>query len=116
MHDLAVELAGLIAIAVAIVHGILGETAVFAKSKIEPAWARTLLRLIWLSSAIAWAAGGVLLVATPSFHSPTARIWIIAIFTLVYSTAAACNAWATHGRHIGWKLLSAVVVLALAGL
>lgn len=116
MHDLALETAGLLAIAVAISHGILGETTIFAKSTIEPAWARKMLRLVWLSSAIAWACGGVLLCATPSFHAGNARIWIIAISALLYGTAAAANAWATTGQHFGWKLLSAVVVLALAGL
>ena len=116
MHDLAIELAGILAVIVAILHGILGETKVFSKASIEPAWAKRLIRLVWLSSAIAWAGGGFLLIAAPYLKSSDARYSIIAILVLVYGSAAVGNAWATRGRHIGWKLLTSVVILALAGI
>jgi len=116
MRDLSVEAAGVLAIAVAIAHGILGETRVFSKARIEPDWARRLVRVVWQSSAMAWAGGGLLLIALPFWKSDPARYWIIAVQVLVYGSAAIGNAWATRGRHIGWKLLTGVVVLVLAGI
>jgi hypothetical protein len=54
--------------------------------------------------------------AVPYFKSSDARYSIIAVLVLVYGSAAVGNAWATRGRHIGWKLLTSVAILALAGI
>jgi hypothetical protein len=55
------------------------------------------------------------LIATPSFAGD-ARRWVILTLVAVYGSAAIANALATRGRHFGWMVLSAVVVLALAGI
>jgi hypothetical protein len=47
MRDLLLQAAGLAAIAVAIIHGVLGETKVLARATIQPARLRTLIRLVW---------------------------------------------------------------------
>jgi hypothetical protein len=52
----------------------------------------------------------------PFVTSNGVRAWIILVLVLVYVAAAVGNAWATRGRHIGWKLLTGVVVLALIGI
>jgi hypothetical protein len=96
MRDLLLQCSGLAAIAVALIHGVLGETRVLARATIEPARLRTLIRLVWQAGTVAWIGGGVLLLAAP---------WM----------AALANAWATRGRHFGWMALSAVVALAVAG-
>jgi hypothetical protein len=44
MRDLLLQVAGLAAIAVALIHGVLGETKVFARATIEPPRLRTLIR------------------------------------------------------------------------
>jgi hypothetical protein len=46
MRDLLLQCSGLAAIAVALIHGVLGETKVFARASIEPARLRTLIRLV----------------------------------------------------------------------
>jgi hypothetical protein len=115
MRDLAVEAAGAGALAIAIIHGVLGETKIFAKARIEPAWIRLMLRLVWQCSSVAWFGLGILLIASPYMMSDAARHWIIMIAILTYGSAAAANAWASRGRHFGWIALSAVSVLALAG-
>ena len=69
MRDLLLQCAGLLTIAVAIVHGVLGETKVFARARIEPERLRTLIRLVWQASTVAWIGGGVLLLAAPSMGS-----------------------------------------------
>jgi hypothetical protein len=117
MRDVMLEIAGALAILGGLVHGILGETKVFPRTQIEPRWARRLIRAVWHASAVAWIAGGVLLIATPSFAANgNARRWIVAALAVTYASAAVGNALATRGRHFGWIVLLAVVALALAGM
>src|SRR3954454_11256682 len=115
MRDILLQCSGIAAIAVALIHGVLGETKVFARATIEPPRLRTLLRLVWQAGTVAWIGGGVLLIAAPLMSSEPARHWIVAVMVLVYGAGAAANAWWSRGRHFGWKALSAVIVLAVAG-
>ena len=66
MRDLLLQCSGLAAIAVAILHGVLGETRVFARATIEPPRLRNLIRLCWQVGTVGWFCGGVLLIAAPS--------------------------------------------------
>jgi hypothetical protein len=115
MRDLILQCAGVAGIVVALIHGMLGETKVFARATIEPARLRTLIRLVWQAGTVAWIGGGVLLLAAPSMGSETARHWIVLTIIAVYGFAAVANAWWSRGRGFGWKALGAVVVLAVAG-
>jgi len=115
MRDMALEIAGLLAVLAGIVHGVLGETRVLARAQIEPRWARRLVRIVWHNGVIAWIGGGALLIAAPSFASDAARHWIVGVLVAVYGSAAIGNAVASRGRHFGWMILSAVVALTLAG-
>ena len=115
MHNGLLQAAGMAAIAVALTHGVLGETKVFARATIEPARLRTLIRLVWQAGTVAWIGGGVLLIAAPWLGSEPARHWIVATMACVFGFAAFANAWATRGRHFGWLALSVVVALAVAG-
>jgi hypothetical protein len=115
MRDLLLQCAGVVTIAVALIHGILGETKVFARARIEPERLRTLIRLVWQASTVAWIGGGVLLIAAPWMQSEPARHWIVVTMAGVFGFSALANAWATRGRHFGWMALSAVVVMAVAG-
>lgn len=115
MRDLLLQCAGVGAIIVALIHGVLGETKVFARATIEPERLRTLIRLVWQASTVAWIGCGVLLVATPWMDSGTARHWIVITMIWVFGFSAGANAWATRGRHFGWMALSAVVAMAVAG-
>src|SRR6266702_6979394 len=102
MRDLLLQCAGLASIAVALTHGILGEAKVFARARIEPERLRTLIRLVWQTSTVAWIGGGVLLLAAPWMASEPARHWIVITLACVFGFAALANAWATRGRHFGW--------------
>jgi hypothetical protein len=115
MRDILLQIAGVGAIVVALIHGWLGETKVFARATIEPERLRTLIRVVWQVGTIAWIGGGVLLIAAPSMASVPARHWVVATMALVFAFAALGNAFATRGRHYGWMALSAVVALAVAG-
>src|SRR5215216_8204675 len=94
MRDILLQCSGIAAIAVALIHGVLGETKVFARATIEPPRLRTLIRLVWQAGTVAWIGGGVLLIAAPSFRSESARHWIIATFAAVFGFAALANALA----------------------
>jgi hypothetical protein len=115
MRDLLLQCAGAAAIVVAIVHGVLGETKVFPRVIIEPLRLRSLIRLVWQASTVAWIGGGVLLIAAPLTASEPARHLIVVTLACVFGFGALGNAWATRGRHFGWMVLSAVVVMAVAG-
>lgn len=115
MRDIILQCAGVAGILVAIIHGVLGETKVFARATIQPESLRTLIRLVWQAGTVAWIGGGVLLIAAPSLGSEAARHWITATIIAVYGFAAAANAWWSRGRGFGWKALGVVVALAVAG-
>jgi hypothetical protein len=115
MRDLLLQCSGIAAIAVAIIHGVLGETRVFARTTIEPPRLRNLIRLCWQVGTVGWICGGVLLIAASSMASQPARHWIIATTAAMYGFGIVGNAWVFRGRHFGWMALSAVVVLAVAG-
>jgi hypothetical protein len=115
MRDLLLQCSGLAAIAVAIIHGVLGETRVFARATIEPPRLRNLIRLCWQVGTVGWICGGVLLIAASWMASEPARHWIIVTVAVMYGFGIIGNAWIFRGRHFGWMALSAVVALAVAG-
>jgi hypothetical protein len=115
LRDLALQSAGVLAILVAIAHGAIGELRVFARARIEPQRARTLLHLIFQATTVDWMAIAVLLIAAP-WLGPQARPWVIAIAVVVYGYAAVGNAVASRGRHVGWVLMSCVLALTLIGI
>src|SRR6266478_2297363 len=66
---------------------VLGETKVFPRITIEPERLRTLIRLVWQASTVAWIGGGVLLAAAPWMASDPARHWIVATLACVFAFA-----------------------------
>jgi hypothetical protein len=115
MHNLLVQLAGVVAVAAAITHAVLGETKVFRRVRIEPERFRLLIWLVWQFGTVAWISLAVLLIAAPRFGAEAAR-WIILASIVTFGFGAVANAWATRGRHFGWIVLSLVVGLAAIGL
>ena len=115
MRDLILQCAGVAGIAVSLIHGVLGETKVFAKATIQPESLRTLIRLVWQAGTVAWIGGAVLLLAAPSMGSESARHWIVITVVAIYAFACAANAWWSRGRGFGWKALGVVVAMAMAG-
>jgi hypothetical protein len=115
MRDILLQCAGIGAIAASLIHGVIGETKVFARAQIEPKRLRTLFRLVWQAGTVAWIGGGVLLLLVPWMQSDQARHAIIVTLACVYGFAACANAWATRGRHFGWAAFAGVVALAVAG-
>ena len=115
MHDLFLQAAGVAAIAVALIHGVLGEVRVFARATIEPPRLRNLIRICWQIGTVGWICGGVLLLVTPSIGSVAARHWIVATMCVMYSFGMIGNFWIFRGRHYGWAALGGVIMMAIAG-
>jgi hypothetical protein len=115
MRDLLLRCSGLLAIAAALIHGLLSETRVFPRVTIEPRGLRTLFRLVWQIPTVAWIAGGVLLIAAPGMAAPVARHWIVVTLAFLFAFSAIGNAVGTRGRHFGWLVLGAVAAMAVAG-
>ena len=115
MRDLLLQCAGVLTIVVALIHGYLGEAKVFARARIEPERLRTLIRVVWQASTVAWIGCGVLLIAAPWMDSEPARHWIVITMASVFGFSACANAFATRGRHFGWMMLTAVVAMAVVG-
>ena len=115
MRDIILQCAGVAGILVAIIHGVLGETKVFARAKIEPERLRTLIRLVWQAGTVAWIGGGVLLLVAPSLGSENARHWIVVTDCRRLCVRRRRQCWWSRGRGFGWKALGVVVVLAVAG-
>jgi hypothetical protein len=115
MRDVLLQCAGLAAIVVAIIHGVLGETRVFARATIEPPRLRNLIRLCWQIGTVGWVCGGLLLLVAPSMASVPARHWIVVTMVAMYGFGVVGNAWIFRGRHFGWMALSAVIAMAIAG-
>ena len=115
MRDLFLFAAGITAIAVAVLHGVLGETKVFSRATIEPPRLRNLIRICWQIGTVGWICGGILLLATPSLPSIAARHWIVMTMCVMYGFGMVGNFWVFRGRHFGWAMLGAVVTMAAIG-
>ena len=92
MHNLLVQLAGVVALAAAITHAVLGETKVFRRVRIEPERLRLLIWLVWQCGTVAWISLAILLIAAPRLGSEAARDWIIAASIVTFGFAAIANA------------------------
>jgi hypothetical protein len=115
MRDILLQISGIVAIAAALIHGVLTETRIFPRMTIEPQSLRTLSRFVWQIPTVAWIAGGMLLIAAPSMESGPARHWIVVTSACLLAFSAIGNAVGTRGRHFGWMVLGAAAAMAVAG-
>jgi hypothetical protein len=115
MKDLLIELAGGLAIFIAVFHQGLAEMRLFPAIKSDLVPSKPLLRGVWFNGSLAWIGIGILLFMSPTFASHSARDWIVLIAVLVLGSASIGNALYFRGKHPGWVLLAVTVGLALAG-
>ena len=93
MRDLLLQCSGLAAIAVALIHGVLGETKVFARATIEPQRLRTLIRLVLAGRHRRLDLRRRALIAASSMASEPARHWIVVTMARVFAFGVLGNAW-----------------------
>ena len=122
-QDACLAMAGLIGGGVAIVHGVLLqrlmvrplETLALADSRTNVVIRRLLAPVVQFST-FAWLLGGLALVAVALWFGREVRLATGLMVAGLYIYGVVGNCWASRGRHPGWMLLGAAVVLIALGL
>jgi hypothetical protein len=121
-HDAALAMAGIIGSCVAVVHGILTQRLMvrpfeelsLADKRIS-APIRRLVPLLLHFSTISWFLGGFALIAAATWFGRDAKLATGLFVGSLYLFGALGNLWGTRGRHPGWMLMAAALVLIAFG-
>ena len=121
-QDIALALAGAIGSLVAVVHGVLVQRlmvrpfreAAQGDARLQGAVGR-LVPLLLHFSTIAWFIGGLALIGAAGWLGGEARLATALFVGSLFLFGALGNLWATRGRHPGWMLMAAAVVLIALG-
>jgi phosphate/sulfate permease len=123
IHNVAFALGGLIGSGTAVIHGALTQRhmvepigAVLSEGKRLSAPIRKLVPVLLHFSTFAWLAGGIALIAAATWCGRDVKLAIGLLVGSLYLFGAVGNAWATRGRHPGWMLMAAAVLLIAYGL
>jgi len=122
-QDAALAMAGVIGSCVAVFHGILVQRLMvrpleesFLAGKRVAAPIRRLVPLLLHFSTISWFLGGLALIAAAIWFGPDTRRATGLCVGSLYLLGAFGNLWATRGRHPGWMLMAAALILIVLGL
>ena len=121
-QNAALGMAGIIGACVAVVHGILVQRFMvrpfeeFALSDGRIAGStRRLVPLLLHFSTFSWFLSGLTLVVAANWFEREVRLTISLFVGSLYLFGAIANLWGTHGRHPGWMLMAAALVLIVLG-
>lgn len=121
LHDMALIAAGAIGSGVAVIHGVLTQRFITrplvrlaGKERLPGSIVRMVPALLHFSTLV-WLLGGLALVAAALWFEPGAKLATVAFVGVCYLFGTLGNLWATRGRHPGWMLLGAAVVLIVFG-
>lgn len=107
--DLAIRIAGVLAIFAAVGHGFLGDKILVRQGN------DAFTRVCFQFGSLSWLVGGILFLLIPTYFSGAERGILIYAFIPMYLFAAIVNAWFTKMKHLGWVMLLAVVLFAFIG-
>ena len=121
-QDAALAMAGVIGSCVAVGHGILTQRLMvrpfeelsLADKRIS-APIRRLVPLLLHFSTVSWFVGGLALIAAANWFGQDARLATGLFVGSLYLYGALGNLWGTRGRHPGWMLMAAALVLIAFG-
>ena len=118
----ALGMAGLIGSFVAVVHGILTERrmvrpieAFLLADRRTSAPIRRLVPLLLHFSTIVWFLGGLTLIAAAIWFDRDTKLATGLFVGSTYLLGALGNLWGTRGRHPGWMLMAAALILIVFG-
>ena len=118
----ALGIAGLIGSFVAVVHGILTQRrmvrpieAFLLADRRTSAPIRRLVPLLLHFSTIVWFLGGLTLIASAIWFDRDAKLATGLFVGSTYLLGALGNLWGTRGRHPGWMLMAAALILIAFG-
>ena len=122
-QNAALGLAGVIGSGTAVVHGVLTQRfmvrpieALFLSDGRISAPVRRLVPLLLHFSTIVWFLGGLALIAAANWLGQDARLATGLFVGSTYLFGALGNLWGTRGRHPGWMLMAAALILIAFGL
>ena len=118
----ALGMAGLIGSFVAVVHGILTQRrmvrpieAFLLADRHTSAPITRLVPLLLHFSTIVWFLGGLTLIAAAVWFDRDAKLATGLFVGSTYLLGALGNLWGTRGRHPGWMLMAAALILIVFG-
>ena len=121
-QNAALGLAGVIGSGTAVVHGVLTQRfmvrpieALFLSDGRISAPVRRLVPLLLHFSTIVWFLGGLALIAAANWLGQDARLATGLFVGSTYLFGALGNLWGTRGRHPGWMLMAAALILIVFG-
>jgi hypothetical protein len=122
-QGIALVTAGIIGSGTALVHGVLVqrlmvrpyERLALAEGRIGAPVLR-LVPLLLHFSTVAWFLGGLALIAAAFWLGEAGRVATGLGVGSLFAYGAICNFWGTRGRHPGWMLMAAALVLIAYGL
>jgi len=120
-QDAALGMAGVIGIAVALGHGYLVQRKMvrpIAELLADKRMAGSIKRLVpglLHFSTVSWFLGGLALIAAAIGFGHDARLVTGLFVGASYLYGAIGNLWATRGRHPGWMLMAAALILIALG-
>ena len=121
-QDAALALAGVIGSSVAVFHGVLTQRlmvrpveALFVADRRIAAPIRRLVPLLLQFSTFNWLLGGLALIAAALWFEHDGRLATGLLVGSSYLFGALGNLWATRGRHPGWMLMAAALILIVFG-
>jgi len=122
-QDAALAMAGVTGSCVAVAHGILTQRlmvrpleALFLADGRISAPIRRLVPMLLHFSTVSWFLGGLALIAAALGFGPDNRLATGLGVGALYLYGALGNLWGTRGRHRGWMLLAAALVLIAVGI
>jgi hypothetical protein len=119
-QDAALALAGIVGCAVAVVHGVLVQRLMvrpiegLAGGPLSGPVHRLVPALLQFST-FNWFLGGLALIAVAAWSGPAVKLATGLLVGSSYLFAAVGNFWGTRGRHPGWMLMAAALILIVVG-
>ncbi len=105
----------------AIAHSVLGERVLLKpllarrESVLKSDLVRMILRFAWHITSLSWLVLAAILIAF-AFKPDDAIQWSLLAIGITFSLIGIFDAFASHGRHIGWPFLTAIGLCALGAL
>jgi len=113
-----------IAVGAAVMHSLLGERRMIGPileaappgpAVLRSSLSRRILRFAWHVTSLAWLAQAAVLAIVATFPSGAQGRPTVVVTGVSFLVIAAIAVAISRGRHVGWPLLAAVGVAALAG-
>ena len=120
-QDVVLAMAGVVGCGVAVFHGVLTQRLMVVPfgdiaDRRMSGTIRRLVPALLQFSTFNWFLGGLALVAAAVWMGPEARLATALLVGSSYLFGAVANLWGTRGRHPGWMLMAAALVLIVLGL